>query len=55
MDPVHHLLRWIHVSRLDTGLLFRRFDMYDRPVMTGSCALVLSTSSRLTLVSGAVH
>jgi len=40
LDPVHHLLRWIHVSRLTTGPLFRRIDPYDRVVITGAKALV---------------
>lgn len=40
LDPIHHLLRWIHVSRLTTGPLFRRIDTLDRVVLTGSKALV---------------
>jgi len=36
LDPVHHLLRWIHVSRLTVGPLFRRIDSYDRVVVTGT-------------------
>lgn len=40
LDPVHHLLRWIHISRLTTGPLFRRFDTVDRPILSGSNALV---------------
>jgi hypothetical protein len=40
IDPIHHLLRWIHVSRLTTGPLFRRIDSFDRVVMSGSRALV---------------
>ena len=40
LDPIHHLLRWIRVSRLTTGPLFRRIDTLDRVVVTGSKALV---------------
>jgi hypothetical protein len=40
LDPIHHLLRWIHVSRLTTGPLFRRIDSFDRVVISGSKALV---------------
>ena len=40
LDPVHHLLRWIHVSRLMSGPLFRRIDSFDQVVMAGSKALV---------------
>jgi hypothetical protein len=40
LDPVHHLLRWIHVSRLTTGPLFRKVDSYDRVIITGNKALV---------------
>lgn len=40
LDPIHHLLRWINVSRLSSGPLFRRIDSFDRVVMSGSRALV---------------
>jgi integrase len=40
LDPVHHLLRWIHVSHLTTGPLFRRIDSYDRVVQSGNKGLV---------------
>ena len=40
LDPVHHLLRWIHVSRLMAGPLFRRMDPYDRVVIGGNKVLV---------------
>lgn len=43
LDPVHHLLRWIHVSRLTTGPLFRQVDPYDRVTMTSNKALVRSS------------
>ena len=39
LDPVHHLRRWIHVSRLETGPLFRRFDALDRSLLVGSYVL----------------
>jgi hypothetical protein len=41
LDPVHHLLRWIRVSRLTTGPLFRNVDSYDRVITAGNKALVL--------------
>ena len=40
LDPVHNLLRWIHVSRLTTGPLFRRIDSIDRVRILGSRGLV---------------
>lgn len=40
VDPIHHLLRWIHVSRLTTGPLFRNVDPYDRVITAGNKALV---------------
>jgi hypothetical protein len=40
LDPVHHLLRWIYVSRLTTGPLFRKVDSYDRVITAGNKALV---------------
>jgi len=43
LDPLHHLLRWIHVSRLTTGPLFRRVDSTDRVVIAGNKALVYSS------------
>ena len=39
LDPVHHLLHWIHVSQLTAGPLFRRIDPYDRVVIVGNKAL----------------
>jgi hypothetical protein len=47
LDPVHHLLRWIYVSRLTTGPLFRRIDTLDRVVASGSKALVFSIVTML--------
>ena len=29
LDPIHHLICWIHASRLTIGLLFRRIDSLD--------------------------
>lgn len=40
LDPVHLLLRWIRVSRLTTGPLFRRIDAQDRVPMNITKALV---------------
>lgn len=40
LDPVHLLLRWIHVSRLTTGPLFRRIDAQDRMPINTTKALV---------------
>jgi len=40
LDAIHHLLRWIHVSRLTTGPLFRNVDSYDRVITVGNKALV---------------
>ena len=42
LDPVHLLLRWMHVSRLTTGPLFRRIDIQDRVSMNSTKALVQS-------------
>jgi hypothetical protein len=42
LDPIHNLLRWIRVSRLTAGPLFRRVDQFDRVVMTSSKSLVIS-------------
>lgn len=43
LDPVHLLLRWIHVSRLTTGPLFRRIDTQDRVPMNSTKALIRSS------------
>ena len=40
LDPVHLLLRWIRVSRLTTGSLFRRIDAQDRVSMNITKTLV---------------
>ena len=40
MDPVDHLLHWIHLSRHTSGPLFRRFDAYDHRVATENKGLV---------------
>jgi hypothetical protein len=43
LDPVHLLLRWINISRLKTGPLFRRIDPHDRVVINADKALVKSS------------
>jgi len=40
LDPVHLLLRWIHVSRLRSGPLFRKIDVQDRVSVNFKKALV---------------
>jgi hypothetical protein len=52
LDPVHLLLRWINVSRLKTGPLFRRIDPHDRVVKNSSKTLVKSSEfTKLTIGS----
>jgi hypothetical protein len=46
LDPTDALLRWIGELRQTTGPLFRKFDVYDRPMLVGSnVALVLLRSA----------
>jgi hypothetical protein len=52
LDPIHFLLRWIRVSHLTTGPLFRRIDTLDRVVLTGSKALVALRYLRMLIFVG---